>query len=104
MAPRDAVVAVEAEPYHHVTTKRLGEGHAFTSPATGFDACPELATWQPLENLIDQQMALLDLADADPYPRIDVTRLEHRHFERQLGIGRVVQVAARVEGAAGSAA
>ena len=59
-----------------------------------------LPVGQPLENLIDQLQALLDLADADPHPRIDVAVVAHRHLELKLVIGRIGHCLARIEGAA----
>jgi hypothetical protein len=31
--------------------------------------------------LIDQGKTLLDLADANPHPRVDVAGVKHRHLE-----------------------
>ena len=59
---------------------------------------------QAFEDLIDQPEALLDLADADPDPRIDVAVVAHRRLEFELVIGRVANGLARIEGAARGAA
>ena len=66
----------------------------------GFDCGLNFPGRQAPENLLDQRQALLDLADADPHPRIDVAGVEHRHLELEIAIGRVARRAARVEGAA----
>ena len=59
---------------------------------------------QAFEDLIDQPEALLDLADADPHPRVDVAVVAHRRLEVELVIGRVADRLARIEGAARGAA
>ena len=45
---------------------------------------PDRAFRQPLENLIEQVEALLDLANADPDARIDVAVLAHRELESRV--------------------
>ena len=72
-------------------------------PLASTAAC-QLAGRQALENLLDQRQALLDLADANPDPRIDVAGVQHRHLEGELVVGRIAGHAARVEGAARGAA
>ena len=57
------------------------------------------ALGQAFENLIDEPEALLDLADADPHPRIDVAVVAHRRLEFELVIRRVADRLARIEGA-----
>src|SRR5438105_262641 len=55
---------------------------------------------QHAEDLLDQDEALLDLADADPDARIDVAGGQHRHIEAQRRIGRVAGRLACIVGAA----
>ena len=59
---------------------------------------------RPLQDLLDQRQALLDLADADPDAGIDVAlrRAPARRSERV--VGRIGRASARVEGAARGAA
>ena len=80
MAARDAPLAIE--PSHTSTSPRKASAsprpsQALLLPVAGLDR----ALRQRAENLLDQRQALLDLANADPYPRIDVTGVEHRHLE-----------------------
>ena len=46
---------------------------------------------------VDQREALLDFADADPDPRIDVAGIQHRHLERQRVVRCVSRASARIE-------
>ncbi len=80
MAARDAV-AVEPHPDEHVAAERLDQPEPFAARARAVDGNPDRAVRQPLQDLLDQREALLDLADADPDAGIDVAGLEHRHFE-----------------------
>jgi len=104
MAARDAPVWVEPQPYQDVATEALHDGHAFALLGYACGIGAEPPDRQAGEDLLDQIDALLDLADADPHPRIDVAGLEHRHFETQLIVGRIGERAASVEGAAAGAA
>src|ERR1700674_3016598 len=59
---------------------------------------------QPVDDLLDDREALLDLANADPDARIDVALFSHRDLELELAVGRVSGCAASIERAAGGAA
>ena len=52
--------------------KASARREAFADFAIGFDRGLNFAFRQARQNLLDQRQTLLDLADADPHPRIDV--------------------------------
>src|SRR4029079_19063240 len=58
----------------------------------------------PAQDLLEEPDALLDLADANPYPRIDVAILADRNIEVEFPVRSVADVTARIEGTAGRAA
>ena len=95
--------AVEPHPGEDVAAEAFDERHALRLRALGpapSTATRTLARRQAFENLLDHAEALLDLADADPDPRIDVAVLAHRHLEAQAVIGRIGERAPRIEAAA----
>src|SRR5262249_40676849 len=59
---------------------------------------------EALQDLLDDLQALLHLADADPYPCIDVAVVAHRHLELERIVGRTVQRLPHVESASRGAA
>src|ERR1700755_1788740 len=90
---------VETQPDQHVATESLSEGEAFCSLAGGRNRNQRRALGQLAEDLVDQRQALLDFADADPDPRVDVAGGQHRHVEGKIMIGRVADRAAGIEAA-----
>ena len=83
-------VGVEPQPDQHVAAEAFDQRHALAGRARRPAASARSgAAGQPVEDLLDQRQALLDLADADPDARIDVALLEHRHLEAQLVVGRI---------------
>ena len=67
------------------------------SPRPGRDLDPQIARRQVLQDLLDQAEALLDLANAQPHPGVDVTLGQDRDFELQLVVGRIAGGAAGIE-------
>ena len=100
MATLDPPLAIESQPDQDVAAKRLDHGEPLGHPSARLDLGPDLAARQTAEDLIDQRKTLFDLVDADPYPCVDIAGIQHRHLERQLFIGRVSEIATRIEGAA----
>ena len=81
----------------------------FTSVRTdkdfsGYDAMAakmaELAARQFGDHLFDQRDTLLDFAYPDPHSGIDVAFSQHRYVEAKPVVGRIAQLAPRIEGAA----
>src|SRR5512132_4685271 len=82
VAAPDAAVGCEPEPDQDIAAERLGKRDALT-------ACyrhrgPDRALRQPLEDLLEEREALLDLADPDPDPGIDVAVRQDGHVELEL--------------------
>ena len=103
MAALDQPVVAEAHPDQHVAAEGLDQRQPF-SRCAGFSASVRWALGQALQDLLDQPETLLDLADADPDPRVDIAVVAHRHLEIELVVGRVADRFARIEGAARGAA
>ena len=97
-------VAVEAQPRQHVAAESFGEAEAFAAAGRHRPRPAPVPPAAAARICSIKRHALLDLADADPDPRIDVAGIEHRHLEREPVIGRIADGAARIEGAAGGAA
>src|SRR6187551_1955529 len=103
MAAHNPTISAELEPHQNATAKGLDDCQALASfrPA---ERCFDRTTRNCVKNLINERQTLLDLADAEPNARIDVTFIAPRHFERQLVIGCVGKRAPGIEGAAGCTA
>ena len=99
-----AAVGVEPQPDEDVAAEALDQRQALAGVRRVAELGADRARRQPLEDLLDQREALLDLADADPDARIDVALVEHRHLEGELVVGRIGQALPRIEGAARGAA
>src|SRR5215831_17923877 len=97
MAARN-VSAIEAQPDQHVAAERLDESEALAHTcAGGIDLDVDRSGGKTAGDLLDQAQALLDLADADPHPGVDVAAVEHGYLELQLVVGRIARFLARVE-------
>ncbi len=105
VAALDRAVGVEPQPDQDVAAERL--------PTSAMPSRPRPARQrragsrpggQPLEDLLDQRQALLDLADADPHPRVDVAVARAPAPRSELVVGRIARGPARIEGAARGAA
>src|SRR5512132_1702789 len=100
VAALDQPILADAHHDEHVAAKGLDQSEPL-SHAAGLGALGvQLALGKTFENLIDQLQALLDLADADPHPRIDVAVVAHRRLELKLVIGGISHRLARIESAA----
>src|SRR3569832_2096754 len=102
MAAAHTLVLVQAQPNEHVAAKPFHQSDAFAS-ADG-QRGPDCATGKFGKDLFDQFEALVYLLDSNAHPRIDVARVVHRNFESQPVIGRIGEVAPRIEVAARCAA
>src|ERR1041385_8811599 len=103
MATRYSAISVDPEPDQNVTAESFDEPQAlarFRSAERRVDR----ALRNRLENLLNKREALLDLANAEPDARVDITGVEHRHFERQFVIGHIRKRAPRIEAPAGRTA
>ena len=72
VAARHAALAVEPQPDQHIAAERFHQAEAFADFAFGQDRGVDFAVRQAFEDLLDQRQALLDFANADPHPRINV--------------------------------
>src|SRR3974390_2091200 len=99
MAARDMAIAIKPEPDQHIAAESFDNGDAFAGFASRVHVSPEIALGQATQNLIDQRETLLDLAYADPYPRVDITRVQHGDLERQFVVRRVSEVTPCIKGA-----
>ena len=77
MAALDGAVRVEANAGENVAAKTLDQRQTLARLAGAGDRRPRFAGGQAVEYLVDQAEALLDLADPDPHPRVDVALAEH---------------------------
>src|SRR5262245_25927310 len=93
------MVAFDPQPHEYVAAKAFDKAQSFAGLAGGADGGRDRPVRQTLQDLFDQLEALLDLADADPDPSVDVAGLEHRHLKIELIVGRVAWAFARIEGA-----
>ena len=89
MAALDQPILPDAHCNEHVAAEGLDQGEPLSHAARLGTIRVQLALGQPFENLIDQLQTLLDLADADPHPCIDVAVVAHRRIELKLVIGRI---------------
>ena len=101
---RSTLAARDAQPHQHVAAERLDQRHALAGPRGVFHERTRLAGGQPVQQLLDQRQALLDLLDADPDAGVDVALGQHRHVEAQRVVRRIARPPPRVEVAAGGAA
>src|SRR5579872_4151754 len=94
----------QAEPNQNVATKSLDDRHAFPRITKLIRLFPQWSFGNPVQNLVDQRKALLDLADTDPNARIDVALIQDGYLKAQAIVWRIGKGPARVEGSAGGAA
>ena len=102
MRALDPAAGTEAHPGEDVAPEAFDERGGFAG--VGRQRGLHRSGRQALDKLLDEPQALLDFADADPDPRIDVAGLHHRHLEVERVVGRVPRRATRIERAPGGAA
>src|SRR3954471_3735973 len=102
MAARHAAICIETQPDQHVAAESLHKCNALAN-AFGIYHAPELFRRHLSDDLFDQGQALFDLADTNPYARIDVAGIEDWHFEGEFIVRRVTQRAPRVKATSRSA-
>src|SRR5207237_8367710 len=95
VAALDSAVGCDADPGQDVAAEALHQRGAFARAQR--NRCCDRAGRQPLQNFIDEREALLDLADADPYSRVDVAGVDYRHLELEGIVGRIAWRAPRIE-------
>src|SRR4029079_1712879 len=85
MTTRNPAIPVDPEPHQNVAAESFGYSQALA----GFRSAErrlDRAARNRIKNLLDEPQALLDLADAEPDARVDVTLVPHRNIERQFVI------------------
>ena len=100
MAARDAAIRIDAHPRKHVPAEAFNQRKTLSDLPGLIERAARLACGQPLDDLIDEAQALLDLVNAQPDAGIHITVLAQRHLKGELVIGRIGKRLARVEGAA----
>src|SRR5689334_11339434 len=100
MTALDPAVWSSPQPDEHVAAKRLDQSEPLSDLADIGQLDASRSRRQSRNDLLDQPQALLDFADADPYPRIDVAVVAHRHLELERIIGGIASRLTHVEGAA----
>src|SRR6478672_7872449 len=103
MAALDAAVRAQPNPDQNVAAKALDQSEALAWLASAGDLGPNLARRHAVQDLGDQSEALLDFANSDPDSCVDIPLLENGRLEFEPVIGRVGEIAARVEGSPGRA-
>ena len=78
------------------------DSHSFAGARWNVDK--ERTFRKVLQDLIDQQERLFDLANANPYPGVDVALGQNWHVEAQTVIGRIAEYPSRIECTPGGAA
>src|SRR6476619_587073 len=99
MTALDPAVDRKHEPDHDVAAETFNDRQSLARLAGSGGLNANGTGGQAVEDLLHQRKALLDLANANPHPRIDIAFLAERDLEIELAIGRIGQRAAGIEGA-----
>src|SRR5262249_11357664 len=82
VAALDPAIAAQPQPDQDVAAEAFDESRAFASRAgCRRELVGDIPLGQPIEDLLDERQALLDFANPDPHPRVDVASFEHRNLE-----------------------
>jgi hypothetical protein len=94
----------QAEPNQNVAAKPLDDRHTFSRLAKLARLCPQRAFGKPIQYLVDQGEALLNLTHTNPDARVDISLVQNGYLKAQAIIRRISKGFARVEGSSGRAA
>src|SRR5258708_19750892 len=94
----------QAEPNQNVAAKSLDDRHGFPRLTKLARLCPQRAFAKPVQHLVDQGEALLNLPHTDPDARIHITLIQDSYLKAQAIIRRLAKGPARVDVSTGRAA
>ncbi len=94
----------QAEPNQYVAAKPFDDRHTFPGLPKLVRLCSQRAFGNPVQYLVDQGEALLNLTHTNPDARIDISLVQNGYLKAQAVIRWINKGSARVEGSSGRAA